>query len=83
MRQQLRLLSVVLPFTVSSLVAAARRPEVEARERVEAEGMTQILLVRTAGGFEWSGERVDGARCDGTVLGQDGSRLKVTSRCAP
>jgi hypothetical protein len=84
MRQQLRFLSVVLPFAVSSLVAACRLPEVDARQRLEADGLTEILLVKTDAGFEWTGHANDGQRCRGTVTPVTGrsSGWSVERTCA-
>lgn len=67
MSKRLRLLSVVLPFAVSSLVAACRLPEVDARQRLEAEGLSEILLVKTDTGFAWTARGAGGAECRGTV----------------
>ncbi|MBM4358841.1 MAG: hypothetical protein FJ096_12120 [Deltaproteobacteria bacterium] len=84
MRKQLRLLSVVLPFTVSSLVAAARLPEADARARLEAEGMQEILLVKVADGFEWTGRSPADEACRGTVAseGPGSTTWRVTRTCA-
>ncbi|MBM4374104.1 MAG: hypothetical protein FJ095_03395 [Deltaproteobacteria bacterium] len=84
MRQKLRFLSVILPFAVSSLVAACRLPEVDARQRLEADGLTEILLVKTEAGFEWTALARDGQRCRGTVTvaSEQASGWSVARTCA-
>jgi hypothetical protein len=84
MRKHLRFLSVVLPFTVSSLVAACRLPEADAREHLEAEGMSKILLVKTDAGFDWTASSEDGARCSGSIRNESttASKWAVTKSCS-
>jgi hypothetical protein len=84
MRKQLRLLSVVLPFTVSSLVAAARLPEADARARLEADGLNEILLVKVTNGFEWTAKNGEDEACSGTITndGPGSTSWHVVKSCA-
>lgn len=83
MRKQLRLLSVVIPFTMSSLVAAARLPESDARAQLEAQGLTAIHLVPKAGGFEWRANGARDAECSGTLTrrAEGRERWAMTRSC--